>query len=1289
MMAITLMCLLSLPVVIRGQTATTGTVVGAVTDPTGAVVSGAKVVLKDLATQAERTTQTNEAGQYTFTTLPPGQYSVTVSVPGFRQAVVTAVKVEVAKSALVDVRLEVGQAADRVEISAVGQELQTSDSTVGEVVDARSLVALPTVQRRAVELVFLQAASTPNTRQGITGRSIAGGRGDQNTYILDGLDVSDAQVGGTCCGNIGMGLPLNVESLTEFRASVTNQNASFGRSGGGQYAMTTRRGSNDLHGAAYWYHRNDDLNANSWVRNRLGQKDPELKDNRAGFRLGGPFIKDKLFYFLNWELRRRPQPIDLARIVPSDTLRQGILRFPDNAGNIVSYNLASSTLCGPAGNQPCDPRGVGLSPLIAKHFALLPKGNDSTAGDGLNLIGVRGPADATVENDFALGRLDYRLTDKWQFSGLWVWAQNRNPGSGDIFLDIRGGPNEFKTLSQVPNDPRHYNFSVTGQLTPTLVNEARFGYNKSTIVFRHTQPTPLVEGSGVALDLARLDEPIDISAARGQVGISTTWQFVDNLTWVKGKHTFQGGVNAQWLRAFHSREQAAGVHLRPMAQIGATTNTVILPASRPPTCSATRTTNCLRAADVAVWNNLYGALLGMVDSVRNFVVRDMTTGKQDLDPQVLSQGVINAGDWQHLEFYGTDTWRVSNSLTLSLGLNSLIELPFVEDKGRQAFLIDLVDRQPVSVNDYLARRAEAARQGQIYNPGFAYAPLSAYPERRIMPVHKSLAPRLAAAWQPSFQQGFWRRLLGERKTVMRGGFGIAYNRANWTGFLTQAMTGNAALAQPNSILVPKCNVNGTPGLRCVATDPNPAISSLRVGVDGPAPAPSVAAQISIPFVVPQTFGQGVATGWAPDFKLGRVHSADLTIQRELPGDFLLEVGWIGRFGRNLMVQKNANAVPFFIRDLSGRTGQTFAQAFDAVAAELRAGVAPANITPQPWFENSITTGATRALATNRGTDFINGLVANLWLSGAPGAATQGIDPWLIFLGRQPVNSRQIQRTAIQTHGGWNNYHALIVSLNKRLSHGASFNFNYTLSKNLETLGSRTDTGIFGFSMNPFDLNYAYGPSIPDRRHGINFYGVWELPFGSGRRFNTGGWGDQVIGGWQVSAVAQWFSGLPLFVTAGGQPFGSLVGQESAPAIRDPQADPGRHSGVAGSGGVGTAGDPATGGTGLNLFANPKAVFDSFRMFRISEDGRDSRGVIRGLPWTTFDLSLAKRISVKERLNIRFSFDFLNVLNHPLFEDPTLDLLNPRTFGVISAEPLNPLDHFWAPRQAQFGLRIEF
>lgn len=191
----------------------------------------------------------------------------------------------------------------------------------------------------------------------------------------------------------------------------------------------------------------------------------------------------------------------------------------------------------------------------------------------------------------------------------------------------------------------------------------------------------------------------------------------------------------------------------------------------------------------------------------------------------------------------------------------------------------------------------------------------------------------------------------------------------------------------------------------------------------------------------------------------------------------------------------------------GTASDTTGAVIPGVAIELKDNATGAvrttiNVTPQQWFENSLSPGATARLAASNSTDFTIGRVQNLWAN--------GIDPMLISLGRPPINNRQVGRTLSTTYGGWNNYNAGFISLNKRIG-AMSFNFNYTFSKNLETLGGITD-GSSSSCMNNWDFSYCYGPALSDRTHGVNFYGVFELPFGAGRYFNTPGALDKIAGG---------------------------------------------------------------------------------------------------------------------------------------------------------------------------------
>jgi carboxypeptidase family protein len=403
-LALLVLALACLPCFVLGQTANTGTVVGTVTDATGAVVAGAQVELRNTATDETHTQATNSAGQYVFPGVRPGNYRVTVTMQGFRTAAVSNLKVEVAKSHTVDVVLEVGTLAQTVEVSATARtELQTTDSTVGNVITMTQLPRFPALTRQVNELLTLQPGATP------TGE-VTGARSDQSTFSLDGVDVTNNSVGGLITF-----IFLPIDSVEEFRVGVANPNATFGRGAGGQVALDDRGGTNQYHGAAYWYHQNDDLNANSWDNNRLKLPRPELKDNRFGGRVGGPlpFLwSKKTFFFVNYEGRRFPSATPQSRIVPTDTLKQGILQFRDAGGTVRSYNLATSTACGAGA---CDPRGLGISPSMAALWKLLPAGNDPgvSGADGLNTTGFTTNVGTPLRNNFYDIRLDQNISSKW------------------------------------------------------------------------------------------------------------------------------------------------------------------------------------------------------------------------------------------------------------------------------------------------------------------------------------------------------------------------------------------------------------------------------------------------------------------------------------------------------------------------------------------------------------------------------------------------------------------------------------------------------------------------------------------------------------------------------------------------------------------------------------------------------------------------------------------------------------------------------------------------------------
>src|SRR5919198_3854240 len=407
------------------QTASTAAVVGTVSDSSGALAPNATVTLTNVQTNITTQATTNSHGGYVFANVLPGSYRLTVKLAGFRTATIPDLKVDVNRSYNANVTLQVGGPSEIVEVRATGQvELQTTDAQIGNVVGGEQVLYLPNLGRNASELLALQPAASVGLggfpQRGVR---VAGAIDDQNTITLDGIDISNNVIGGE--NGLATMIPTSSDTVEEFRVGVTNPNASFGRASGGQMALVPRRGTNMYHGAAYLYHINDDLNANSWNLNRLpppNNKRPEFKDTRFGGRFGAPIVRDKFFIFGHYEGRRNPQASQILRIVPSDTLKAGILRFRDGSGNIVSYNLKTAALCDSTGTAPCDPRGLGLNPTVSALWNLMPTGNDPSgsigtyAADGLNTLGCRAIVSTPVNDDYWAIRPDYNVTQNWRLN---------------------------------------------------------------------------------------------------------------------------------------------------------------------------------------------------------------------------------------------------------------------------------------------------------------------------------------------------------------------------------------------------------------------------------------------------------------------------------------------------------------------------------------------------------------------------------------------------------------------------------------------------------------------------------------------------------------------------------------------------------------------------------------------------------------------------------------------------------------------------------------------------------
>ncbi len=489
-------------------------------------------------------------------------------------------------------------------------------------------------------------------------------------------------------------------------------------------------------------------------------------------------------------------------------------------------------------------------------------------------------------------------------------------------------------------------------------------------------------------------------------------------------------------------------------------------------------------------------------------------------------------------------------------------------------------------------------------------------------------------------------------------------------------------------MTPLCNATGAGGAGCNAGagSANPGLSSFRVGVDGQIPVPASPGTVSSPIVPGLVYSELLSFQNDPDFKVGRSHMIDFTIQRELPGQNILEVGYVGRLARNLAGSFNLNSAPYFFKD--NVSGQTFAQAFDATATQIRTNVpiflANGNQNPafqtQQWFENLLpglgvgcgpngnTVSSTACLAAGNSASFQNGNVTNLFI---------GMDIYRKFfsgLNLPTFNNLQVFDLFMRSHKDISNYHALVITLRNRPWHGVLYDLNYTFSKSLDTVGAvQNSASYYGTSFNP---GIEYGPSLFDRTHVFNGVFNYDLPLGRGHRLGSSHDAiNKFIGGWYTAGVVRFSSGIPLLVTESNQVFGGGA-IFAFPTGEMPLVDPsslggGLHTGVTGSNGVGTNSNPKTGGSGINYFGDPAAARP-----------------LRGFWFKNLDLRIGKVTDFHERLKVEYSFDFFNAFNHPTFLDPTLDTTNLANFGVVNTQYI-PANRNTGSRWIQFGFRVDF
>lgn len=1234
---------LSLSAVVGFAQSTAG-VTGTVKDSNGAVIAGADVKLTDTKTGVELDTKTNDQGVYTFPKVAPGQgYKLTFTAPGFQTLVINDVALGVANVETHNAEMTIGEVSGTVVVTASNEAtLNTSDASIGNVIGERRLKELPIqIRSSPAALIGLQPGVVSGT-VGATGGnrigSVTGSRADQGNITIDGIDVND-QATGQFAATVGN---APIDAIQEFRAVSTNPGASEGRSSGGQVELVTKSGTNEFHGNVREYNRTAATAANTFFNNRSGVERPQLTRNQFGGSIGGPIVKDALFFFFDFEGRRDASGVSNLRIVPLNHFRNGGLGFiNNNPGCGVGARLNTTpnciTILSPAEVAALDPAGIGPNQTLLSFInSRYPQANDLTAGDGINTGGFRFNAPFSRKDNTYTTRIDWNATSKQRFFGRFNIARRTQTDTVN------------SVAAQFPGDPetsqivlRDYTWVVghTWTASPTFVNQITVGAARSGLLFptnfKPTLPNAFTFGAGLSAPFAGFSE-------QDRFVLVPTYR--DDATWTKGTHSIEFGGSFKPIKSesgiqndFNFISVGLGGRL-----------TALEPSLRPDNIASNANTTITGNYDSA-----FTFLLGRYASVAtNF----------NYDPNgtafPLATGKHRDYRYNELELYVQDNWRIRNNLTINAGVRWHFYPAPYEANGFQAGPnVDLRE-----LFDIRLRNAAAGISGPDAEPLLSYDLIGKGNDAR--PLYgtdwNNFAPRFGFAYTPDFRGGFLGKLFGENRTVIRGGGSVVFDRPGGGITFIQDQVSylfdNSATTQfaaPDAV---------------TALLNNPRFTGI-----GSSPVTNTPPTITHPFTpfVEDDFPLGLATGefnYAVDQRFRTPYSIQYSFgfQRELPADFILEMSYVGRQGRKLFSQADVAQVLDF-RDPT--SGQFMLDAFNKLQSQVQAGVAGASVTPQPWFENQIGAGGTRLMGSN-------GSLRQLVLRGDTSDAL-----FLLYAnGLLDANvgmSGQFGTNIYISNQGASSYDGMLVSLRKRFAHGLQFDANYTWSHSIDNGSSVVNTVTGGLVCDLRDLRVCRADSDFDIRHLFNANFIYELPFGRGRAFGSGvsGWVNQIIGGWEITGIFGARSGLPFGTTTTAFPVGFNFNSPAAQNLRNaPALRPTIHD------------DPRTGA--IQFFRDPSVVFNpsspTTGVLRFPHHGEiGNRNFLRGPGFWNLDTALMKNWQMpwSESHSLQLRWEAFNLFNHNSFGLPAAGITG-ATFGQITTTAS-------APREMQFALRYSF
>ncbi|HSL21980.1 MAG TPA: carboxypeptidase-like regulatory domain-containing protein [Vicinamibacterales bacterium] len=1245
----------------------TASVTGRVTDQQGAVIPGATVTITSRSTGASRAVVTNESGIYQVSSLGPGHYEVEVELAGFKGVRLENVELRVdTTSRLADLKLEVGNLSESVTVTGESPIINTTDASVGNAIGEEQIRQLPVEARNVVHLLSLQPGAVfipttnPNTSDPRYG-AVAGARADQQNVTLDGVDVNDPQLQAAFTSAVR----ITQDALEEFRVSTSNYGADMGRSSGPQVSLVTKSGTNQYDGSAYWFARRTGTSSNEYFLKlaQLSQgqpsKPPRLDKDIFGGALGGPIMRNRMFFFGNFEGLQEQSETPEVRSVPSASFRDGVLMYRCVSaavcpgGSVRGFSNSHAVPSGWYGLSPqqiaqLDPLHIGPSQAAAQYWKQFPLPNEPGL-DGQNIMDFRFAA--PIENKFRtyISRLDFRPA-----------------GSQSLFFRFNAQDDTINRTPQFPGQQptsqrlvKNIGLAVgyDSALRSNLVNSFRYGLTRIDV-----QDLGRTTSNYITFRFLDNFDPITFTTERE----SPTHNIVDDVSWLKGTHTFKLGTNLRFSRIPTTRDSgsylSATVNPSWVAGIGRRN----MPGSAfctAPICSEVPAVASAGQAGYAdAWLNVLGVLS-----------QSTLRANYDRDGNLLPIGQAIERDYaaDEYEFYLQDTWQLHPTLTVSGGVRYSLYSPPYEVNGYQV-------APTISMGQWFKDREAGMKQGVPSNQ----LPLVTFDlagpkngKRGFYDWDKNnWAPRFSFAWNPQASRGFLGALTGGTRLVVRGGYSKVFDR------LGQGLALNFdqgfAFGMSTTISSPfggAYEANPDVRFRDLNTMP-PTIPAAPAG-GFPQTPPRRAG------IITQSIDDTIVTPSA--------HMVNLMVAREFGTNFAVEGGYIGRFSRDQLVRRDL-AMPLNLTDpKSGADYFTAVQQLitNAQAAGLT-GRSPAQayavLGAIPYWENLFPDAAGGGLNATQ-------VMAQAFMRNAPDYITalyeidESCDPACSIYGPFAYFADQYDSLAALSSVGHGDYHAMVLTLRKRYSSGYQFDLNYTLSQSKDigsavergsAFGNFSNGGYTGFLLNTWDPEAHWSFSDFDIRHQVNFNWILDLPFGQGRTLagNAPGWLNQVIGDWSIAGLTRWTSGFPFNVYNCRSCWPTNWNLQGNAMLVDPNRLPETETTL-----NAVDGRPSP-------FADPTEALTHFRRSLPGEVG--IRNVLRGDGYFTLDLSVSKSWSLFGDNRIRFRWDTFNVTNTPKYDVGNMTMYPDRSgFGRYNGT-LATCDA-QAGRCMQFALRYEF